>query len=98
MAWKRSTVRTRPGPPQALKHLQQFVGYAMYSLESMWSPKRHFCLGSLGIDADFHAAHGSAFRFNEIEQMGTLGTVFRILLRAGKKTICFLYRRCPSCP
>src|SRR5437899_742014 len=37
MAWKRSTVRTRPGPPKHFKHLQPTTR----SEPRLWCPKRN---------------------------------------------------------
>jgi serine/threonine protein kinase len=51
MAWKRSSVRTRPGPPKFLKHLQPLRPLRVYSPESNWSPNHNSAWVVLGTGA-----------------------------------------------
>src|SRR4051794_20123147 len=97
MAWKRSTVRTRPGPPNVSNTydsspVKSAVTGVQLESRTVW------CVGSLG---HVWAADTCPYLSLTIQGDGTLGhlgSVFHACCLLEKTTFCFLYRRLPISP
>jgi hypothetical protein len=55
-------------------------------------------MGSHGHRVDFDAAHDWAFSFNQIHEMGSVGTVFHACCLLETTTFCFPIRMLPIVP